>query len=160
MGLKGTTIILYKTFYFRQLRNMLNMVAESCVNEPGELPTVEPVDTGAGPSHRHELAYVDDVMYDDLPRESVLERRLGIALERLDDAETGLQDVGASIRGLRDEYKTKIDEIKAMLSQIQDTMVCRPGSSALVASAVSSVRPTKPKWWWAGTFRKGNLSYD
>jgi hypothetical protein len=66
------------------------MVAESCVNEPGEVPTVHQVDTGAGPSHRHELAYVDDMMYEESPGASVLERRLGIALERLDDVETGL----------------------------------------------------------------------
>jgi hypothetical protein len=55
------------------------MVAESRVNEPGEVPTVEPVDTGAGPSHRHANTYVDVDSVLDSPRASALERRVGIA---------------------------------------------------------------------------------
>jgi hypothetical protein len=75
--------------------------------------------------------YLDDVMYDKSPQASVLEHHLGIALERLDDAETGLQDIGASIRELRDEYKTNIDEIKVMLSVVLKRFVMSKRTSTM-----------------------------
>jgi hypothetical protein len=58
---------------------------------------------------------------------------VGIALERLNDAEMGVEDLSVSILELRASYDTKLEEIKLMLSEIKDQVVRRLSSSNVVA---------------------------
>jgi hypothetical protein len=73
------------------------MVAESLLNEPGEVPTVEPADTRAGPSTMQEHVSDDDIS-PSAARADALERRLGIALEWISDTETTLETIGTSLQ--------------------------------------------------------------
>jgi hypothetical protein len=120
------------------------MVAESLLNELGEVPTVEPVDTEAGPSTRQEHVSDDDIS-PSAARADAREQRLGIALERISDTETTLETIGTSLQDFRQTYDAKFEELKAMLSDIQDKVV-QPSSSTLVAS----VSPSQPQFHMSG----------
>jgi hypothetical protein len=77
---------------------MKYMVAESLVNESGDVLIADPVDMGAGPSSRQDHAGEDGISVRS-PRVSALELRLGIALDRLNDTEmTWTQVPGRSRR--------------------------------------------------------------
>jgi hypothetical protein len=88
----------------------------------------------AGPSSPHKNVDVDSVL--DSPRVSALERHVGIVLEQLNDAETGLEELSVSICKVRASYNSKFEEIKILLSEIKDQVVRRPSSSNVVAVSI------------------------